>query len=725
MPAKKQDSDSVIIKKNASAAVGASGKTTKNTKRTDNKIIIKKSTKTVKKIAGNEIDNTNVGVLSVDGKKKNGKIDNTDLVPSNNELMPDNSQQNSSQSQNIGQDQKSPVNDVINPDTVQTSDASQFAVDKPTWPTTPLNDKSVNNQEQNITKLPAWLSKGLVQPAISNQQSVDIPSQLNPQNNTTQIQGVPPVQPVQSVQSIISNQQPIINNQPATSNQQPIANSQQSNNNQQPVNIPSWLNSANQATQAPGAAPVMPIQPVSPVQRHPNPTAFKPNMPATMPPSAPQKPYKPMTLSDLATQTPIFSMEDLDFSKKRRRELREKKKMEEQQNQGSLATPVATSPAKDTAKPENIKPSITTTVPSTPEVKPEEKSPMVEQVVKPKIVEAEIVSKNENKIEAKYIPKVVTKDSKEEETDVSAWAELKEKLSETIKESNISKKQIFGCIAGIIFIVFLLFVIFRGIKWIFSGSLNLATKTNQETQVSDQIKTSMDQEPQSSAPQNRTSFVDSSLYAGILSTTLESKDIIKTSSVNKIDDSIIAGLMTGYLTANIDMSDFMIQSIEYLDKMKQTYNIDIRQRLSVSGNPVADLNAYMKELSDCIDQANLYYKKIQDLRADIKFNYDSVTVEKDKYEGLFFQNMKEFSAVGAKLNLNKFEELKNQQGTLKSEYKAWEVLENYYSKYIPAFQTRLKDIDYNQEALIKGVQVYELDKSPGIDLIIKVPNQSL
>ena len=601
------------------------------------------------------------------------------------------------------------------------------------WPVAPnKKDEPEIKEKKEEVQLPSWLKGGM--------ESVD----------TKNVSSSEPVKPVDT-KNVLSSEQV----KPETLKSEDSHNlpswlkvTPNNGDNQTPISAePLVAKTADQTTPVQPATqiPTKPIvstsvQPVAPIPVQPvastsvqpfaQPTQF-PVKPSTTPNSTtPQKPYKPMTLADLAKQTPIFGVEDLDFSKKRRREMREKKKQEEniKEEKKEVETKDFSSPVKETnfsfpvketnfsspVKETNFSfPTKETNFPPSEKIK--ESEPKKEEQKKTEAVDAEVIQNGGKKFQEKVELK--------EDVETSAFQELKEKISKILEESNISKGQVLGCIGGFFAIIILIILIVAGIKWIFSGIANDIQKPEiikEEEPKTQPKETTQVPENQVENTEDEFSFVDGTLYAGITAAKFE----IKAPSRVNIEDSLYTGLIAGY-SKDLTQISFMEESINYLDAMKKIYQVDIRIELKNSKNPQKDLNAYVKDLEEAISKAEDYYVRVQDLRSNLKIDYENATKEKDQYEGFFFENLQNLSSNETEDNLDKFIQAKIDQVDLKAQYKAWGSLEEFYAKYIPIFKTRLKNIQYNEDALLKGVQVYELENSAGLDLIIKVQEKAL
>lgn len=564
---------------------------------------------------------------------------------------------------------------------------------------TPVTQVPVVNQSQqfnqpqsNAAQLPSWLRSDIK------------PNQFTSQPASTFPQSVP-AEPQQAFQS-----QPIA---PVTS--QP----------QQVPQVPAMPFGAPQSPQIPTApfgapqvvqAPQMPQASAAPFGA--------PQAPQT--PAQPQKPYKPMTLADLAQQTPIFGADDLDFSKERRRKLREQRREEEMKKQAGVQ------PQESPFKPVQVE-NVNSESEVSQIVMPKQEESLKQEVPKEdtkikdddikeekkdEVINVEVVSSEEVVAESKS-----DKNIKDEEPLV---AELKNKLSQTFKESNITKGQIFGCLSVIILIVVVIILIVYVIKWIFSTPFNrtndiqkteiveIVEKPDEDTEVKpdkdDEVKPVKKDDTRKGQVR-----VDGSLYAGIMIAN-------STKQVNRkldIEPSLEAGINQGSYSDKTG-STLFVDAVEHLQYMRKIYGVDLRKVLAESSDKVAYLNNHINELNNAISKAENVLLSIEDARAKLKEKYDAATANKDTIEKTFFENIQKYEGETAQSNLNVFIDIKLEQVDLSAQYKAWGSIVNYYEKYIPVLKTRLKDIEYNKDALIKGVQVYILENSEGLDLVIKV-----
>jgi len=120
-----------------------------------------------------------------------------------------------------------------------------------------------------------------------------------------------------------------------------------------------------------------------------------------------------------------------------------------------------------------------------------------------------------------------------------------------------------------------------------------------------------------------------------------------------------------------------------------------------------DLYNESKEMKLVLDREN------QIIRA----TFDGLVPQKEQSEKDFFANLSALSPDATANTLRSFVLLSQEMIELKARYKALTRLSEHYGVILQRLRARIRDLQENRDALIKGVKVYDIPSSD-IDLII-------
>ncbi len=101
----------------------------------------------------------------------------------------------------------------------------------------------------------------------------------------------------------------------------------------------------------------------------------------------------------------------------------------------------------------------------------------------------------------------------------------------------------------------------------------------------------------------------------------------------------------------------------------------------------------------------------------LKVQFNEVTTLKNQYEDDFFTAMEKLEGAKSNALLNEFIRVSQKQIDLKAEYNSLAKAVGMFEIATANMEARIKDIEYNKSALIKGVKVVDI-KGSDLDLII-------
>lgn len=427
--------------------------------------------------------------------------------------------------------------------------------------------------------------------------------------------------------------------------------------------------------------PTVPVTPVAPITAPfsvPSPVPSPVASPMPMP-AAPVEPKKPMTLEDLAKQTPIFSDEEL----------------EEDDFDPWAPLDDSTEIKPPTAAP--VAPPVTPmsapkVQPSVPKVEPESpKKPEVKQIEKEEgeseVIEGDLL--NEEDIDPF--------EGIEDEEDANP-------LKHFLANSNINGKKIAGCIVGLFLALALIAGLFYGGKALFG----FLTKERPAKEVTEKVEEKDRPAPEEAVPE-------------------ESQDL----PVGWIEPSIYTGIKVGMEAAEGESSaapeipgtdispsnENIVAYVNVLSRIRALYETDIQAMLNRSTDRNRALNDFISSMKSVASDARKSLGEIAQRKLTLQSEFDSITAAKQLQEEQYFANLSANNPRETSQNLANFTELARQSVDIRARYRALNKIEEYMNRYAAAVETRIRDTEFNREALIKGVKVIDVEGSD-IDLII-------
>lgn len=270
-------------------------------------------------------------------------------------------------------------------------------------------------------------------------------------------------------------------------------------------------------------------------------------------------------------------------------------------------------------------------------------------------------------------------------------------IMDLLREARLTPKQIFSCCGGLVFLAIVLGLIFGGWKWF--GDLDFSTWFDSEEATEedpeDETPTDGDEDP---------TYSDDTVWAGVLLGDPE--------SVNTEDTEV--GESIG-LDGNGDEN--LEKLINDFSKIYESAGVDVNELLNNSSDRREALQDYMEELRSLLYLAERDQEALQEEMDLLSEQFSTVEDEKADEEERFFTQLSELDAYATTSALDSFVEYSQEVVRLRAHYLAREQLLSYFEQTIPVIETKLLDIELNEEALVKGVKVIDVDGSD-LDLII-------
>ena len=463
-----------------------------------------------------------------------------------------------------------------------------------------------------------------------------------------------------------------------------------------------------QNTQGQGVPMPPPIQPVVPAPIPQSmPVVPTPPVGGGQPVVAPQpqgsappaKPKKPMTLEDLAKQTPIFSDAELEEDDFDPWAPLDDNKFEE----SSDPQPVQSDPL----------PSPVQSVPPEP-VAP--KVPMPEPVAPAPDLHVETEEGQSVDMENE----VIEGDLVDDDIDPFDGIEPDEEVSpiqDFLQKANIDSKKVMGCIV----VFFVMIVIIIGL--IFGGKALygfLTADRMDEEEVKEEVQEEMVKEKEVEKE----------------SVTKEMPNEINDLPEGWIAPSLFTGLRAGEDAAventphipgvgessTILGSENLVVYVTTLKQIRDVYEIDINLFLDSSTDRRGTVNGLISQMKLLHQAAIDAIPQVEMRQLEIQGEFDRVTAEKQVQEDLYFVTLNNNDGIAADRHLNNFIRLARESVDFRARYRALDEVRELLVQYASALDTRIRDVELNREALVKGVRVVDVEGSD-IDLII--PESSL
>lgn len=129
------------------------------------------------------------------------------------------------------------------------------------------------------------------------------------------------------------------------------------------------------------------------------------------------------------------------------------------------------------------------------------------------------------------------------------------------------------------------------------------------------------------------------------------------------------------------------------------------------------LDAYEQELGFRLFQAKENLSTLEEQMEDLQGKIAALEPQKAESENEFFTDLTDLDSFGSVASMETFIGYSQQLIEFKADLQARAKLASFYQDLIPVMELRAKDIDLNREALVKGIQVVDIQGSD-IELII-------
>lgn len=188
--------------------------------------------------------------------------------------------------------------------------------------------------------------------------------------------------------------------------------------------------------------------------------------------------------------------------------------------------------------------------------------------------------------------------------------------------------------------------------------------------------------------------------------------------VKRASSSIQAVYKVGLPEVEKGHEDVIASYMSTLTKLQNAFTTDIHKLLDNSTNRAQALQVHLSELNVALDEANSAYEDLSTERDTLKEMFNEKTTKKNDLEEEFFTAIENLRGQESNALLIDFIDASTDQIDLKAQYNALSKLKEMYEVAIANMDARIKDIELNKSALIKGVKVVDI-KGSDLELIIQ------
>ncbi len=427
------------------------------------------------------------------------------------------------------------------------------------------------------------------------------------------------------------------------------------------------------------------------------PSMSMPPPPGSFPsvPVPPEPPKKALTLEDLAKQTPIFSDDELaedDFDPWAPLASAERSEAASSSSQDQAVPPV---PARSEAIPPPVK-----AVP----------------VQEPIAHDISMSDDIQNEYEEGDIGSV------EPSTGENPFPELENEdgegsLAHFFQSLNLDAKKIFGCLIAFAVILLLIFGLVMGGKAlmkVLNEKKNAAPAEEQSEVVPPVSEPVVDEvvekeEEEATSPDKSGSALDVSIESGVYVGSESLKDVPRAQG------------HSSDLTQLTQSEENVAVYIETLGSIRNLYETDVNDLMNRSRDRNATYTELLSSMKQVLETARKYIPEITARKTELETVFNELAVKKQAEEDLYFENLTENRAMATSKNLSNFIALAEKSVDIRARFRALDKIGDYMQRYTDALDTRIRDVELNREALIRGVRVYDVEGSD-IRLIIPASN---
>lgn len=282
-----------------------------------------------------------------------------------------------------------------------------------------------------------------------------------------------------------------------------------------------------------------------------------------------------------------------------------------------------------------------------------------------------------------------------------AFDEEESGLMDLLKEANLSTRHLKFCCSGVVLVALLIGLFFGGRAFWNYWQDRPEEIPEEETPEDEPV----DEKPTDGDDDGDYSFLDPSILGGILIGEDEPEEDAATEAGENLGD-------------NTEGGDALSDSINDFAKIFESLQVNVNEMLNQTSDRSGALADYENELGYLIYLAEQNLETLREDSDSLVQKFNAVEESKAEQEARFFSELADLDATAAIGALDIFISEGEDIVRLRAEYNARQKLISFYEQGLETLQFRLNDIQLNEEALIKGVQVVDLEGST-LDLVIE------
>ncbi len=278
-------------------------------------------------------------------------------------------------------------------------------------------------------------------------------------------------------------------------------------------------------------------------------------------------------------------------------------------------------------------------------------------------------------------------------------------LMDLLKEANLSTRHLKFCCSGVVLVAVLIGLFFGGrALWNYwqDRPEEVPEEEEEETPEDEPVEEPTEEDE---GDEGDYSFLDPSILGGILIGEDEPEEDAATEAGENLGD-------------NTETGDALSDSINDFAKIFESLQVDVNEMLNQTSDRSGALADYENELNFLIYLAEQNLETLREDSDSLVQKFNAVEESKAEQEARFFEKLADLDANAAIGALDLFIDHGEDIVRLRAEYNARQKLISFYEQGLETLEFRLNDIQLNEEALIKGVQVVDLEGST-LDLVIE------
>lgn len=182
-------------------------------------------------------------------------------------------------------------------------------------------------------------------------------------------------------------------------------------------------------------------------------------------------------------------------------------------------------------------------------------------------------------------------------------------------------------------------------------------------------------------------------------------------------DGVLTGFILGdalYLAPN----DF-VRYMDLLRRMQNIYETNVYGLIDQAVNRRETLAAHLQQIDYLLQEGEATYYEVENKMATLDAVYGPLTESKELDETAFFTTLQNLEGENSYQYLNSFVGRSQEASRIKAYYNAYKEIKGMLGSSVNALRPRYDDIKANEEALVKGVKVFDIPESD-IDAIIRL-----